>query len=140
MKDILNWSFLLAIGCWVLGACNVSSQPPNAEYEYGRKINYSDHETKKLPDFSIRFLKERHQESSVFPRGFTFYDFEVTKAEEKKTISWSSGTGDIGPTFFDLAGEKYVFELKASKAYDGFVKDGEMVLWRRNDYDNLKNR
>jgi hypothetical protein len=104
------------------------------------KINYLDRETKRLPDFSIRFLKERHEQSPMFRPGFMFYDFDVTNGTETKTVSWSSGTGDIGPTFFDFNGQRYVLELKASKAFDGFMKDGEMVVWKRGEYDNLPRR
>jgi hypothetical protein len=110
------------------------------EYEYGKKINYLDREAIPLPDFSVRFLKEGHEESPVFRPGFTFYDFEISNGTETKTISWSSGTGEIGPTYFELGGGQYVLELKASKAFDGFMKDGEMIVWKKSDYDNLLRR
>jgi hypothetical protein len=85
-----------------MGACSGLNQKPIGEFQYGEKINYLDRETKRLPDFSIRFIKERHAQSPMFRTGFTFYDFEVTNGTETKTVSWSSGTGDIGPTFFDF--------------------------------------
>lgn len=134
------WSLLLITCCALLGACYVPSRTPIGEYQYGKKMNYLDREIKKLPDFSIRFLNERHEQSPVFRPGFTFYDFEITNGTETKTVSWSSGTGDVGPTFFDFDGQRYVLELKASKAFDGFMKDGEMVVWKRGEYDSLPSR
>jgi hypothetical protein len=131
------WRLLLVICFSFLGACSVPSQTAIGEYQYGKKINYLDRETKKLPYFSIRFLKERHEQSPMFRPGFTFYDFEITNGTETKTVSWSSGTGDIGPTFFDFNGHPYVLELKASKAFNGFMNDGEMLVWKRGDYDKL---
>ena len=131
-------SLLLMITLLLTTACAFLNQQTGRAYQYGKKIDYSDQEVKKLPDISIRFLEKRREASPVFPRGFTYYDFEVMKGEEKKKISWSSGTGVIGPTYFEIAGEEYVLELAASKAHRGFMEEGEMVIWRKEEYDKLQ--
>ena len=104
-------------------------------HPYGEKIDYLDGKVKQLPDFVIRFLGERRVASSKYPRAITVYDFEVSKGGEKKTISWSSGTGDIGPTFFEVGGQSFVLELEASDVYKGMMKQGEMIVWRRAEYE-----
>lgn len=129
---------LMIILCLFTHACVYVDQHSRGIYEYGKKIDYSDHAVKKLHDISIRFLQTRHEASSVFPRGFIYYDFEVMKGDEKKKISWSSGTGAIGPTYFEIGSAKYVLELAASKAQSGFMKEGEMVIWREEEYEKLQ--
>ena len=108
-------------------------------HRYGIKINYRERQVIRLPDLSIRFIGQRHESSPVFRHGFTFYDFEVTKGDERKTVSWSSGTGDIGPTYFEIGGERFVLELRASAMHEGFLAEGEMVIWRRDEYERLLN-
>jgi hypothetical protein len=42
-------------------------------------------------------------------------------------ISWSSGTGDIGPTIFHVGNEQFWLELKRSDKL-GKLKDDELVV------------
>lgn len=137
-----NWhhhrslSVILLLGAILFCSCSRAGSSDES-LMYGRKINYTDGEPKKLPDITIRFLEKRKESSPAFKPGFTFFDFEAAKGAEKTKISWSSGTGDIGPTYFEIGGESYVLELAASEAYDGFLEDGEMVVWRRDEYEKM---
>jgi hypothetical protein len=68
---------------------------------------------------------------SVYPRGFLYYDFKVRTANIEKAVSWSSGTGDIGPVQFEIAGKHYQLELRHSDKL-GKLKDNELVIWQAN--------
>jgi len=57
------------------------------------------------------------------------YDFRVKSAQGEQTISWSAGTGDIGPTLFRVGSEQYALELKHSDKL-GSLNDGELVVSR----------
>lgn len=125
--------FLLILLC----VCCSSNGAAEGSYSYGVKINYSDRQIKKLPDLSLRFLGKRHVESSIFRPGFTYYDFEVAKENQIKQVSWSSGTGDIGPQYFEVGGTEFVLELASSEAFKGFMKEGEMVVWAKFEYEKM---
>lgn len=60
------------------------------------------------------------------------YDFKVYQGSQSQLISWSSGTGDIGPTLFELAGNRYALELAMSDKL-GILDENELVLWRVDD-------
>jgi hypothetical protein len=135
-------AFLLVLSTF-WGGCSAPNHEPGQQvaqqslsehYAYGQKINYLDRKSKQLPDISVRFVGERKENSKIFPSGFVNEDFEVVKAVETKKVSWSSGTGDIGPIFFDIGGEPYVLELAISDVYD-VMNNGEMVVWQRAEYD-----
>ena len=76
--------------------------------------------------------------AAVFPRGFLYSDFKATAGGRAKDVSWSSGTGDVGPVFFEVGGKKFVLELSRSEAFKGWLKDDELVLWREADFRRNK--
>ncbi|MFZ4683239.1 MAG: hypothetical protein ACOYMS_12105 [Terrimicrobiaceae bacterium] len=98
--------------------------------DYGQKVEFAKSRTLAFPDCELVFLGQRRVASPVFKPGFTFYDFRVTSGGETKTVSWSSGTGEIGPALFEIAGKRFLLELKASEASKGWLKENELVLWR----------
>ncbi len=107
------------------------------EVAYGEKVKFAKGQVLKFPDCQMEFLGKRKVAVDVYPRGFIYSDFRVTAGGESKTLSWSSGTGEIAPLFFEIAGKKFVLELSATRVAKGFMKDDELVLWRRADYDKL---
>ena len=66
----------------------------------------------------------------------TFHDFEIAKGETRQKLSWSSGMGDIGPTFFEFNGAKYVLELRQSDIIKGSLGNDILVIWKKADYLN----
>jgi hypothetical protein len=62
----------------------------------------------------------------------TFYDFKVYQGNQAQLISWSAGTGDIGPTLFDLDGNRFALELVMSDEL-GVLDADELVLWRESE-------
>ena len=93
------------------------------KYGSGKKIEF--------PDFMIEYVGERRQSSPTYPRGFLYYDFKVSGGKTKKIISWTAGTGDIGPVAFEVGGKRYQLELRHSDKL-GKLNDNELVIWQGN--------
>lgn len=123
--------------CMFLNVCGFNKGTDNQMQKYGEKVSYSSGEELRFPDFSIKFIGKREEKLSsdmIFPLTMTFYDFEVAKDDAKQKISWSSGTGDIGPTFFDFNGAGYVLELAQSDIIKS-LDEGVFVIWKKADYE-----
>jgi len=101
-------------------------QPPI----YGVNIHYAQGQPLNFPDITLEFVGKREAPtSSEYPRSMTFYDFKVYQSSRVQLVSWSAGTGDIGPTLFELAGNRYALELAMSDKL-GALGEDELVLWR----------
>jgi hypothetical protein len=124
--------FLVLIYAIFLSLCGFNQSSENEMQKYGEKVSYTSGRELKFPDFSIKFAGQR--EVTGAPVRMTFYDFEVSKGETKKKISWSSGTGDIGPTFFEIGGESFVLELSQSDLLKS-IGEGNLVIWKKAGYD-----
>jgi hypothetical protein len=114
--------------------CGSNESAENQMQKYGEKVSYAGGKELKFPDFSIKFIGKREETSSNSQLKMIFYDFEVAKGETKKKISWSSGTGDIAPTFFEINGANFVLELSQSDLLKS-VGEGNMVIWEKAVYD-----
>ena len=95
---------------------------------YGVPVRYAKGADILFPDFTVRYLGERHVSSPAFKPGFTCYDFEV-RGKETVKASWSSGTGVIDSATFQVDGRPYELELRGSVARKGWLRDDEMVVW-----------
>lgn len=93
-----------------------------------------------FPDAELTFLGKRQVASAVYPRGFLYYDFKATSNGASKELSWTGGTGEIGPLYFAVGGRKFVLELKHSEAFKGWMKDDECVLWTQAGFEALKKK
>lgn len=121
-----------------LSACGVNSASNNQAEKYGEKVSYADGKELKFPDFSIKFSGKRETANS--PVRMVFYDFLVTKGDKTQTVSWSSGTGDIAPTVFNVDGTDYVLELGMSDVSKGALGEGDLVIWKKADFDEAKKK
>lgn len=97
---------------------------------YGEKIRFWQNQPVKFQDFSLTYIGERKTSSEQYPRGFLYHDFKVEGKNEEKTVSWSSGTGDIAPTVFEIGGKNYELELKISDKL-GKLAENELVVWKK---------
>ena len=126
-----------------LNICGFNEPADKQMHKYNEKISYADGKEIKFPDFSIKFIGTRevkYPKDTDSQLKMTIYDFEVAKGETKKKISWSSGTGDIGPTFFEIGGGNYVLELSKSDIL-GAINEGNFVVWKKVDYEEaLRNK
>ena len=69
------------------------------------RVKYRTGEKIEFPDFTIEYVGERRKSLPVYPRGFLYYDFKVSKANTEKMVSWTTGTGVIDPLDFDIRGK-----------------------------------
>ena len=109
-------------------SCSYASDQKAA---YGTPVKYQLGKKVEFPDFTVEYLGERRKISSVYPRGFLYYDFKVSKGTSEKVISWTTGTGNIDPTDFEFEGKRYHLELRRSEQL-GKLNDNELVIWRGN--------
>ena len=127
VKDITKTTLTTVLLLIMVVACHrAATQPPL----YGVKIHYAQGQPLNFPDVTLEFVGKRESPtSSDYPRGMTFYDFKVYQGSRAQLVSWSAGTGDIGPTLFELAGNRYALELAMSDKL-GSLDEDELVLWR----------
>ncbi len=97
------------------------------EAAYAARVSYRKNATIRFPDFELTYLGERRVASARYPRGFLYYDFRAASPTESRTVSWTAGTGLIGPVAFAIAGKSFLLELKHSDAL-GHLKGDELVI------------
>jgi hypothetical protein len=98
---------------------------------YGTRVKYRVGEKIEFPDFTVEYVGERRKSIPVYPRGFLYYDFKVSKGGTEKLVSWTTGTGVVDPTDFEIDGKRYQLELRHSDKL-GKLKENELVIWRAN--------
>lgn len=103
--------------------------PGGPAADYGEKVAFRKDRPVQFPDFVLTYLGERQVAAERFPRGFLFRDFRVAGSSGTQTVSWSSGTGDIGPTRFRAGPKSFVLELQRADAL-GPLKPDELVITR----------
>jgi hypothetical protein len=96
---------------------------------YGTRVKYHPGEKIEFPDFTVEYIGEHRKDTPAYPRGFLYCDFKVRAANIEKVVSWSSGTGDIGPAEFEIGGKRFVLELRRSDKL-GKLNENEMVIWK----------
>ena len=117
--------FLALLGMFGASACAQSG--PSA---YGAKVRFSKGTAITFPDFELTYLGERHVASKVYSRGFNFSDFKVSRGGKNVTVSWSSGTGELGPQDFTFEGRSFSLELSHTRKH-GWLKDNEVVIEKK---------
>ncbi len=112
----------------VLLACMAGASSARAA-DYAARVRFRKAAPISFPDFVLTYLGERRVASERFPRGFLFHDFHVAGAAGPQTVSWSSGTGDIGPALFRVGSKQFALELSRSDKL-GVLKPNELVISR----------
>jgi hypothetical protein len=120
------------VGLFILLGLFSASCGKNSEASamFGEKVRYSQNVPVKFEDFTLVYTGERRVASDKFPNGFLYHDFKAKTERDEKTVSWSSGSGDIAPTAFEIGGKRYELELKISDKL-GKLADGELVVWKK---------
>lgn len=125
-----NSSFILLVSGLLAFAGLVSDGYAASEKaSYGTRVKYAAGKKIEFRDFTIEYVKERRQSTPAYPRGFLYYDFKVSSGNTEKTVSWTAGTGDIGPVDFEIGGKHYRLELRRSDKL-GKLSDNELVIWQ----------
>ena len=97
--------------------------------DFGAKVAYRENVPVQFDKFTLTSIGQRRVVAKQYPRGMVVYDFRVKSAQGEQTVSWSAGTGDIGPTLFRVGAEQFALELKLSDKL-GRLKDDELVVSR----------
>ncbi len=113
----------------VFGLLTAACAPQGNAADYGTKVVFKKDVPVAFPEFVLTYLGERKVASARYPRGFIYYDFRVTSAPGAQTVSWSSGTGDIGPSPFRVGPKQFILELSRSDKV-GPLKENEVVISR----------
>jgi hypothetical protein len=124
---------ILLVGCVLAFAGPVSCGHAASEQKasYGTRVKYRAGQKIEFPAFTVEYVGERRESVSVYPRGFLYYDFKVNNGKTEKMVSWTTGTGVIDPTDFEIDGKHYQLELRRSDKL-GKLKENELVIWQSN--------
>ena len=117
---------LLIVHLSALAACSHTADLPDT-VAYGTKVKFSAGRTLRFPDFELIYVGKRRVTPRQYPRGWWTYDFKVRRKGDEQIVSWSAGTGDIGPTRFKVDGAEFQLELSHSDKL-GTLREDEMVV------------
>jgi hypothetical protein len=124
-------SLALVSGAILAFAVVVSCGHAEENASYGTRVKFRANQKIDFPDFTVEYLGERRKTLPVYPRGFLYYDFKITRGKTEKVVSWTTGTGIIDPTDFEFDGKPYHLELRRSEKL-GKLKNNELVIWQGN--------
>lgn len=107
----------------------MSSQDRAAEpaSEYRQPVPFRAGVALSFADFRLTYIGDRRVTSPQFAPGFLYRDFRPESAHQVSQISWTSGTGDIAPLPFAVAGRQYRLELQFSESLGRLVPDTLVV-------------
>ena len=111
------------------GSVSCGDAASEREAAYGTRVKYRPGEKIEFPDFTIEYVGKRKKSVPLYPSGFFYYDFKLSKGNVGKIVSWTSGTGDIAPANFEIGGNHYQLELRHSDNL-GKLRENEFVIWK----------
>jgi hypothetical protein len=112
-----------AVICLFLPRAGAAEPGPS----YGTKVSYRKNQPLAFPDFTLTYTGSREVAPPAGLRAWKVHEFTVVTDGKEQKVSWSSGTGDIGPTAFSVGRKKFLLELAISDTL-GKLKEGELVL------------
>jgi hypothetical protein len=119
-------SVLLFVQLCALAACSHAGDLPGS-VAYSTKVKFSAEHALHFADFDLTYVGKRRVTPPQYPRGWWSYDFKVRGKSDEQTVSWSAGTGDIGPTRFKVNGADFQIELSRSDKL-GSLREDEVVV------------
>src|SRR5258708_949806 len=99
-------------------SCGYASEQKAA---YGTRVTYKAGQKIEFPDFTVEYLGERRKTLPVYPRGFLYYDFKITRRKTEKVISWTTGTGIIDPTDFDSTANVIISSCAVRRSSENWI-------------------
>jgi hypothetical protein len=117
--------FILLLG---LTGCQSPPATPSVS-AYGAKVSARESQPVQFPDITVEYMGKRREQSPQFPPGFLYFDYKIRHGEQEQLISWSSGTGDIGPVRFEMGDGAYLLERAFSDKL-GRLNENELVIWK----------
>jgi hypothetical protein len=124
-----RWLLVIALGVMALtlAACAVKLAPVNGEY--GESIRYAPRRPITFPDFTLEYTGQHRVITPRYARGFLYHDFRLTQGAQTETVSWTDGTGVLGPIDFTFDGKPYTLEISQWDTI-GPVEFGTVVVDR----------
>jgi hypothetical protein len=86
---IFLFSGLLAFG----GPVGCGHAASEQKASYGTRVKYRLGQKIEFPDFTLEYVGERRKSVPVYPRGFLYYDFKVSKGKVEKVVSRTTAPG-----------------------------------------------
>lgn len=111
---------------------------PARSVKYGERLYYLDHKVVALPDFTIRYLGSGALGER--PPHAHYQEFEVGHAGTVKTIRTDPNFGAWTPTYFELGGREYVFEVDISDLLRTGSNHGDLWAWTRDEHERRQQK
>jgi hypothetical protein len=109
----------------------IGCRASNSAADYDKIVTFSQDKPVKFSDFELTYVGERKQ-TSTFPNGnsftFTYNVFKIKNENKADSVAWTSGTGEIGPIYFEFRGSKYSIELKYWEKEKKKLDEDELVI------------
>jgi hypothetical protein len=144
MRSYLTFIVFLNVAM-SFGGCALTAASDQGFARYGRWQTYSLKEPLHYPDFDLLFIGK--DAGSLYPgatgdlhrMGF-IYRFSISSDNSSTTASWSSGTGDIGPTLFEIDGKRFFLEMVFSDYLKKSKSEDQVAIWSESEFHGKKNR
>lgn len=95
--------------------------------EFDKKVGFALLQPLHFPVFELVYQGQRKVENPRLLRHLLFHDFQVASAHGSQRVSWSNGTGDIGPVLFYLGSQRYALYLAYTPQH-GWLDSNELVI------------
>lgn len=125
----------------ILDGCALMNSPQGEFAQYGTWQTYSSTQVLRYPDFDLLFKDDPGEIKSLegLPMG-PEYHFTVSNGTSQIGVIWSSGTGDIGPSLFEINGKTFFLEMIRSDYLERPVSDEQIAIWPESEFFRGKNR
>jgi len=125
MAKVMAGAFLFVhLLAFTVSSCAQESSDAAA---YDAKVKFTAGRALRFPAFVLTYVGKRHVTPPQYPRGWWIHDFKIRGKSGEQTVSWSAGTGDIGPTRFQVEGADFQIELAHSDK-QGLLRENELVV------------
>jgi hypothetical protein len=98
-----------------------------AQAAYGAEVAFAPGSAVQYPDFSLEYVGQHRVIPEQYPRGFLYYDFRITHGDLAQDVSWTDGTGEIGPVDFMFDGVAYTLEVTDRSGMEPFTAGRAVV-------------
>jgi hypothetical protein len=125
----------------ILSGCALIVASDEEFTQYGKWQTYSPTQALHYPDFDLVLNDEPRRVKYIegLPLGRE-YHFTISSSNSRISVFWSSGTGDIGPSTFEIDGKKFFLEMIMSDYLNKPISDKQIVIWPESDFYKRKGR
>jgi hypothetical protein len=103
---------------------------------YGRWEQPSRENSLNLPDFELYYIGTEPDAHIQFG---IVYSFEARKGDERVVFAWTSGTGLIVASPFEIGGRRYFLEMVKSEFLIEQAPGKAVAVWPEEDWESHRN-